>query len=365
MQCKNCGKKLKTNELFCTSCGAYNEQDTENNSQSLLNKDEFNLLDETIYESKEEYDYVKEFNLKADSSGTKEDEFFYKDEKYLEAYIGEDYKLIKKSPFNIYAFFLNWMYILYRKMYVLGIVGMLITYIVILINPKFLLIYLFIMMILIGLFFNKLYIFFSKLKVEFFIKRHQEMDSFTIENICRKKGGVKVSVALIIYLIFLITVFFSLFTFRYNKATNDKFWKQNSENKATCNSLIKIAYKSLDKEIKDSINEGLCKKINSNEDFEILFKVKNNNFDYYIHYKTDNEFLIYNTDTKNLQELEAKNNNKTITLEELKILEEKRQIENDYKIVKEKVKKEDQLIKNNKNTKEKLNYSFSKEEITR
>ena len=45
--------------------------------------------------------------------------------------------------------------------------------------------------------------------------------------------------------------------------------------------------------------------------------------------------------------------------------EEKRQIENDYKIVKEKVKKEDQLIKNNKNTKEKLNYSFSKEEITR
>jgi len=51
------------------------------------------------------------------------------------------------------------MYILYRKMYIIGIIGIILTAIIIKINPKYLLVYLGISMIFLGLIFNKLYIF--------------------------------------------------------------------------------------------------------------------------------------------------------------------------------------------------------------
>lgn len=366
MKCNNCGKKLKSKEKFCTYCGNYNEE-TNEESHSLFDE-ELNLLDESIYETKEEYDYVKEFNLKADSSGTKEDEFFYKDEKYLESYIGEDYKLIKKSPFNIYAFLLNWIYILYRKIYGLGIFGMIITYIMVIINPKYLLIYLLIMMLIIGLTFNKIYIFFSKLKVEFFIKKHQDMDSFAIENKLRKKGGVKVSIALIIYIIFLTVLFFSLFSINYKKTATNKFWTENSNNKATCNSLLKTTYKSLENNNhKENISEGVCKIIptNNKKEYEITLKIEINDTSYYKKYKSENDYLVFNLETFNIKELEVKDINKTISLEEKEYLDKLKQVEEDYFKIKKDSKKEDLLIKNNKNTSEKKNFVFSKEEITR
>ena len=377
MRCKKCGKKLREKEKFCTICGYYNSGNNEKdegiefrNSKDGLVLDDFepNLLDESTYENNEEYDDLEEFDLKADSSGTKENEFFYKDEKYLEAYIGEDYKLIKKSPFNIYAFLLNWSYVLYRKMYVVGILGMVITGIVVLQKPKFLIAYILITMVIIGLAFNKVYIFLSKLKVEFMIKKLKDTDSFTIENICEKRGGVKVVPALIIYLIFLIIIFFSMFNVYYNKNNNTTIWTENSENRATCNSLVRSAYKSIEENpVTGTLSEGLCsiKLKGDNKEYDVYLKITNADKIIYLHYKTKERNLVYDKNTEDIQELAAKKVNGNITKEEEKDLNAKRKIEEDYYNKAKKSKEEEKLIEEKKDRSERKNYTFTKDEIIR
>lgn len=374
MRCKNCGKRLREKEKFCTICGYYNGDSDddiklEGTFNGLLPDDEPNLLDESTYETIEEDNGIEEFSLKANSSGTKDDEFFYKDEKFLEAYIGEDYKLIKKSPFNIYAFLLNWMYVLYRKMYIIGIIGMIITGIVFLLRPKFIVVYLIVAMVIIGLTFNKLYIYVSKLKVEFMLKKLQGTDRFTLENICEKKGGVKVVPALVIYLIFLIIIFFGMFNVYYNKNNNTNFWNENSENRATCDSLLKTSYKELEKNpVTGTLNEGLCsitKSSNSPKKYDVYLKINNDNVVIYVHYETNGKYLEYDNNTEGIQQLEAKNVNRTITDEEMEELKKKRKIEEDYYQGQKKSAEEEDLIKNNKNTSERKNFVFQEKEIIR
>ncbi len=373
MRCKNCGKRLRAKEKFCTICGYYNgEEDKENVSTNTLTVDNANQTENDSFqtenqastETKEEGEF---FSLKTNASGTKEDEFYYKDEKFLEAYIGEDYKLIKKSPFNIYAFLLNWMYVLYRKMYVIGIIGLIITGIIIKLNPKNLFVYLIITMLLIGFLFNKVYIFVSKVRVEYLLKKNEGTDNFTMEDICNKKGGVNVRNALIIYLIFLLLIFFSIFNFSFNKSYNKKYWKENSENRATCISLLKTAYKDLEKmPEKGKIVEGACaidKTIN--KEYNIYLKIKEKNKFTYVYYKTDNNYLLFSNNTEDIEELETKSANKTITDFEVKKLKAKKKILEDYLTTAKKDQEENKLIKTKKNTSEKINYIILKEEITR
>lgn len=373
MRCKNCGKKLRAKEKFCTVCGYYNTTEEENaNSINFSSDNSRDLADDNIkaelppHTQDEETIDTEEFSLKADASGTKENEFYYKDEKFLEAYIGEDYKLIKKSPFNIYAFLLNWMYILYRKMYLIGIIGLLITWIIIKLNPKNLLIYAIIAMVLIGLFFNKLYIFVSKLKVEYLLKKNRGTDNFTMENICAKKGGVNVRNALLIYLVFLVIIFFSFFRFSYI-SYNEKFWKENSENQATCISLVKIAYKDLDKNpVTGTIVEAACNIDKSSKtEYNVYLKLQNNTNLIYVYYKTENDSLILFDNTEDITSLETKNINQTISAEETEKLQSKKQILENYLTTSKKASEEDKLIKEKRNTSQRLNYIFSKEEIIR
>jgi len=365
MRCKKCGKKLRAKEKFCTVCGYYNseEQTDENETNGLLFDDGPNLLEE---ETLEEYNETSNKNfLKNDVSGTKEDQFYYQEEKLLEAYIGEDYKLIKKSFFNIYAFILNWMYILYRKMYIIGIIGIILTAIIIKINPKYLLVYLGISMIFLGLIFNKLYIFISKKKIEHLTKKYEGTDKFTLENICKQEGGVNISKSLMIYSVFLIFVLINTLNIYLTKESHQKFWDETSENQATCKSLVKTAYKMLEeKPISGTLTEGVCVvSKTSKKEYEVYLKILDNTVTTYLLYKTENDYLFASDNTKDINDLEKKVANNTITKEEKELLDKKRAIEDAYLQATKKSKEEDDLIKADKNTSEKLNFTFSKEAI--
>lgn len=374
MRCKNCGKRLRAKEKFCTVCGYYNSDEKDDINLETFEENDLDLsFDSSSLETDESKkqqsnEELEAFSLNVDASGTKENEFYYKDEKFLEAYIGEDYKLIKKSPFNIYAFILNWMYLLYRKMYVLGTVGLLLTGIIIKLKPKNLLIYILIMMVIIGLAFNKIYIFVSKLKVEHLLKKYEGTDNFTMENIIAKKGGVNVRNALIIYLFFLALIFFSIFSFSFNKNYNKKYWEENSENKASCMSLVKTVYKDIDKHpVTGTISQAACSinKSLSKKNYKIYLKFQNSTKITYVLYKTESNHLIFSANTSDLESLETKAVNGTITDLEKEKLKEEKQIAEDYLRILKKSNEEDTLIAEKKNTSEKVNYIFSKEEIIR
>ena len=134
------------------------------------------------------------------------------------------------------------MYLLYRKLYVTGIVGLLITGLFIVFLRKYLIIFIIIIMIVLGFLFNYYYVFVAKKKVEKILKRMEGTDNFTLMSIMKEEGGVDVPLALSIYAGFLLFLFFYLVGFKFNSNHNMKYWQENSENKANCLYLTKLAY---------------------------------------------------------------------------------------------------------------------------
>ena len=358
MICKKCGKKLSKKELFCSYCGYYAGED----DKSLLNETD------NFEEENPKRVFVKEqFKIK-DASATRKGQFSYENEDLLEAFIGEDYKLIKKSPFNIWAFLLNWMYLLYRKLYITGLVGLFISWIVIVFLRKFIWIYIAIVMIGLGFGFSSYYIFISKKKVERIIENNKEEDRFNIEAICRQKGGVNVILALVIYLVFLVIVFFSIVSFTINKNHNTNFWKENTENKASCNSVIKTAYDTIEEENKVGIvSDAVCEvvKQSNKSEYEVYIKTTKEGNTLYSHFITENGYVLFKQNTTELNKLQLKKSNSSLTEKEQELLRELKSIEENYAIIFNESKKEDQLIQEKKNTAAKKYFRFSKEEIIR
>ena len=377
MKCVKCGSRLKGKEKFCTNCGYYNDSTNLDEGEEIIidnGDDDFNLLDEEfdkVEETKEEQSEVKtneESEMVYSDDSAKDEKFYdYQDEELLEAYIGEDYKVIKKMPFNVFAFLLNWGYVLYRKLYITGVIGLIITAIIITFFRKILIIYIIICMIGLGFLFNPYYIFISKRRINSLRNEYGGTDTFTLSNMCEERGGVNVVMALVFYFLFLLFVFFSTVTIHFNNNNNTKYWKENSENKATCMSLVKTAYNNLESfKIEGDIIGGTCKVIKTGTtSYNIYLKVKGKDDNVYVYLETEKDSLVYKHDTTQINDLELKKANDDITTEEETILNNLRQLEGNYNdIIKNDI-EEDVLIKKKKNTSEKTNFSFTSDEIIR
>ena len=191
-------------------------------------------------------------------------------------------------------------------------------------------------------------------------------DKFTLANICKERGGVNVPIALVIYGIFLCLVLLSFITIKVNKNNNTKYWEENSENKANCQAYLKIAYNDSRNRDIGEVKEGICRVTNlGKKQYEIILKTSLNSKSIYASYKTDNSNFIYVTDTKKLLTLQQAKEQGTLLPEENLELQKLKSIEINYKNIKTKSKKEEEEIKQKKNTKEKTSYLFTKEEIIR
>lgn len=394
MKCAKCGKRLRNNEKFCTYCGYYNDESKKNWDMTT---DDEELLDENWYDDeiddedeevelepiKQEVKEVKKEEVKKEEKPKKEkpkkekkekpikeikikedNEVYDENERYIEAYIGEDYKLIKKSPFNIWAFLLNWMYLLYRKLYITGIIGLVITTLVAFFLTKYFIIYMVIVLLLLGFGFNPYYIFIVKGKVKKILEDYEGTDSFSLEKMCKEFGGVNVVFALIIYLLFLVIIVLSVLKPTFNKTHNTKFWQENSENEANCASLIRLTYKE-EKTRYPNVREAVCKVNKDDNIYELYLKVIKDDKTIYVYYETEKDYIVYKHNTEYMDLLNQKKANKTITTEEEKRLSDMKMTINNYATIHNKSIEEDKQIKEKTNKEEKLNYIFSYNEIVR
>ena len=385
MKCIKCGKRLKNNEKFCTYCGYYNDEseaknwDDTNEEEDLLeenwyDEDEIKDDDETIIEPVKKEKKKKEKKVKETKEKSKKEikeikikednEVYDQNERYIEAYIGEDYKLIKKSPFNIWAFLLNWMYFLYRKLYITGIIGLVITALVAFFLTKYFLIYMIITLLIIGFGFNFYYVFIIKRRVNKILVDYDGSDSFSLEKMCKEFGGVNIMFALIIYFVFLVIIILSIVKPSFNTSHNAKFWKENSENEANCSSLVRLTYQD-EKTRYDKVEEAVCKVNKNSKNYEIYLKTIKNKKTVYVYYETKDSYIVYKNNTEYLDLLNKKKKEKTITTEEQKLLSDIKMIISNYKSIRSKSIEEDKLIKNKTNREEKLNYIIDYQEIIR
>lgn len=376
MRCRNCGNEITNDSKYCTACGYFDdgleEELSDGYFESVEEIDEEDLKDKNIPE--EEIEEEIDNNLiKTDHSS------FYKNEKenykssgfqndrLMEAFVGEDYKWVIRRPINIYALLLSWIYFLYRKMYIMGIIGLTITGVIIRIYPNLLIYYVPIVMILSGLLFNPIYRLVAKIRINFIKKKSDNQDDYSLEQLCQKYGGVTVIKPLIIFLIFILIMIRTYYVFYINNE-NRKFWEENSQNKANCQSISSSYYKYIKEEnIEGDLVDIVCS-INKNgtkKEYNIYIKLQNNTNTKYLCVRNDNSSLIIEGAKGNLEQLQQKTLNRTITQEENAIYAKLNDIKNNYTKYYNESKEEDKLIKTRKNKSEKLNYIFEKDEIIR
>lgn len=373
MRCVNCGKKLRKNEKFCTECGYYNDPSQKSLENDFLgNLEEFEELGDLDEDEQsdlinkinvlDDNDDINDYSLDEDSERLKS----FKDDRYIEAYIGEDYKWVMKRPINIYALLLSWMYFVYRKLYLIGIIGLLLAGIILRFVPSLIVPYIVISMIGSGILFNPIYSKIIEKRVNKIVDNNTMEDNFSIEKICKKKGGVNTPIALLIFLIFISITFVSYLNIKVNNE-NTKFWEENNTNKANCIQITKNAYKILeDNSIPGDIEEAICEvTTQTNKQYDIYLKVKSDGKHNYLYFKDEGEYLTLTGNTQNIEDIEKRLEEDNIKIGEEEFLEVSKTLLEKYRSMTSDANYEDQLIKDNKNTNKKTHFIITKEEITR
>lgn len=137
------------------------------------------------------------------------------DEKYLEAYIGPNYKKIISGKFSFSAFFFTFGYLFYRKMYLAGVLLALIEFIIINLVQNALIscVIIIFMDILLGLFFNKIYIRRVMMKIEKLKIKYQSSPQALL-TACTLKGGRSLPMAILMsIIIFVVQIIISMVVF--------------------------------------------------------------------------------------------------------------------------------------------------------
>ena len=151
MECRKCGKILSEQEKFCTYCGYYydpnEEEDINEGFSAATIEDDRNAVTVTHSDKKETIEIEKVVYEEADRLKPR----------CLRVYLTSDYKVVTAGGFNLYALLFSWIYFIYKKMYIIGIPGLLLAGILILVQPVVLIIYAALSMILSGIFFNKIF----------------------------------------------------------------------------------------------------------------------------------------------------------------------------------------------------------------
>lgn len=156
-------------------------------------------------------------------------------EQLISAYIGQNYDKIMKQKFSFSAFFLNWIYMLYRKIYgvavIIGIIFIIIGHFLPLIQMPILIL----IMIVSGMNFNKWYVSYVKKQVENIKNNNPNQTSDELISLCQKKGGTSVGIAILIYIVIVVVcnLLFSSFStraldFETAKLISKKYYHRNA-----------------------------------------------------------------------------------------------------------------------------------------
>ena len=371
MRCQSCGAKLKGNEEICAVCGFYNDRE----KLSLENDDLGNLdnfkdpdIDEEIelLDDDNDSDIVLDDNIDSSYYDDMKNE---KDENdnsglahYVEIYIGEDYKWIVERPFNIYALLLSWIYFLYRKLYIIGILGLVLTGFFVKLYKPILPYYVVIVMLICGLLFNPIYLFVVKRRVKRLRNRYGEGSD--LEDECYKKGGVNTPRALLIFCIFLGILLLTFIHIDFGRG-KPNFWKENNENQANCLLVAKKAYSMVEKKlILGNIEDAICYvRITNTKNHDIYLRILDGEKYQYYYIKNDGKYLSIEGDTTQVENWQREKEKNNILKEEEEMLNTSLALPDKYSEMIEYSNIEEKKINEGVNTSERLYYYLKKEDI--
>ena len=219
MYCFRCGTKVDENTMYCPHCGANIKEEQERYSYPPIKKQE-NIDKKRINAThQEQYDYSLKY-----SYGDKEE--------LIKEYVGKEYNKIKNTKFSIPTFLFVPFYFLYRKLYTIGLLWLLLIIIFSWIFPTIL----FFISLILSTTFTYIYLSVVTKKVEEIKKENKNLDKDTIKQRCKTKGGVNY----IIPIILIILVCSIIITSTYILIPN--YIEPKPSKKDTTDSIKNISY---------------------------------------------------------------------------------------------------------------------------
>ncbi len=201
-KCTNCGANINAGQPFCAICGTKATQQTT--------------------------DYLSNNTVQDRGQSFNNYNIGITDEQLIDAYIGKNAEQMKKSTFSIWSFLFGMFYVIYRKMWLLAAIGIVISLVANLFLPSF-------AMYIVGAFgwvvafqFNKWYLANVKENIEKIKSENVGVSSQHLIEICRRKGGTSVLalvIAIICYLAFVIGLTF----LTLENTEVEEEWKYNSD----------------------------------------------------------------------------------------------------------------------------------------
>lgn len=195
-----------------------NENNSEIKEDNIVNNNSSNIENDIQTNNVEKENITLENNHEkpsianktlGDMAGNIKEEELSDDEKFLIEFIGPNAEKFSYKIISLPGFIFTSLYMLYRKMYLLGFITLLIQLaLIIFVNPYISLI----INILTLIFFNSLYISHAKRKIEKIKLLSGSKDSGYIANLCADKGGVNKGIVLLAILleigIFVVAILF-------------------------------------------------------------------------------------------------------------------------------------------------------------
>ncbi len=167
-----------------------NNTNIENNYEQQYNGNELNpqINSTNLYQEQNAYENEQNNQIQTNDEIIELGEKIDPNDYLLQCYIGDNYYPITNNIYNISAGFFGGLYLFYRKLYLYGIIIFLIDFVSISI---FKLYFIPVILRIVMLFsFNKLYIYWSKKKIEQIKQQNSSENPSMIKNQCRVNGGI-------------------------------------------------------------------------------------------------------------------------------------------------------------------------------
>ena len=282
----------------------------------------------------------------------------------LKKYIGPEYTSLKKNIFNIFAFLFSWFYFLYKELYLTGIIGLMITWLVSFFLRDYFIYYLLFISSFLGFAFNQYYLFICKKKMEKSMNDNEDGEEVVLK---RDTSGTRIAKMAIIISIFLFVFCIGM---KYGpskeKGFDTSFWDDSTENLANCLSATKAAYSRFSTEKVGELVDAVCKVTSDDpREYEIYMKTELRDEMIYSYFYTEKGYVSLKNSTIEMNELLKKEANKTLSLEEEEKLEELKKIMYQYQDTYNQSLREDTTIRDNGKIDKKMYYFLPKEEIIR
>lgn len=217
MNCPNCGAKINQGEMFCRVCGTkIISQSIQQNSMTQANESQQNHTQ-------------NQYNMQQPHMNNTTYNNYSNDDTLINAYIGKNAFKLKNGSFSFNTFFFGTIYVLYRKMWLLGIIWVLASMIISLFLPTFSGILSIVANIIISTQFKKWYLEHVKENIAKIKSENPTASHEQLLTICTQKGGTTIAPIIILVILYLAIFIINFFTI-YNTIKETRNLSNSTDN---------------------------------------------------------------------------------------------------------------------------------------